>query len=333
MPWPLERSIAEMEKMYSSFAPKRSPSQDKSSNVTKTVKKQMPARPNTETKGMYPSYATKQSLSQNKKKNTVKTVKKQLPARPNAEMAELTSKLKETRMIAESVPKSIDVTDLLQTLVEVEQKAEGGMTEVEEAFKELEYAQVELKKRAAMKRKLDPALFGQAINPLGPRPLVRQVQTSPIVVSGNIYYKADLSLEQAEQLFLEEAREVLKKCKRWADIMPPAQFRELATSKRQPLNKVCASLYAMRQLLQRGREGWDLTKWSTQIFIEAADLMPALIHRLRVLASFECSGWLKEKAWVHAHEVQRLLTAVEKQKVERENWVVLQTEMAFGRVL
>jgi len=313
MPWPLERSVAEMDRMYASFGPERFRSQNKNSNIVEI--------------------APKESRSQHRNSNIVKAVKNQLPARPNAEMAELASKLKETRMIAESVPKSINVTDLLRTLVEVEQKAEGGTTEVEEAFKELERAQAELKQRTTMKQRLDLALIGQAINTLAPQPLLRQSQAPLMSVLGNIYYKADLTLEQAGKLFMEEARDISKKCEYWADAMPPAQFWQFAQTKRQPLNKVCTSIYAMRQLLQRGREGWDLTKWSTAIFIEAEELLPALIHRLRMLASFECSGWLKDKAWAHAHEVQRLLAAVEKQKVEREQWEEVQAEMAFGKAI
>ncbi|KAI6835818.1 hypothetical protein KC365_g1264 [Hortaea werneckii] len=108
----------------------------------------------------------------------------------------------------------------------------------------------------------------------------------------NPYYTADWTIEDAVKhmhirLTLTEAN---ASCKQWISLPSREDLESLVQKDGEMqarLNAICQDLGYMAQLVEYGREGWELPELSKMVLSEVCEIGGELVERLRVLAGYK----------------------------------------------
>ncbi|KAI6886856.1 hypothetical protein KC360_g1964 [Hortaea werneckii] len=137
------------------------------------------------------------------------------------------------------------------------------------------------------------------------RPSARATQQIPFKLhvpsdhGKNPYYTPHGTLEDAAKHILLTLTEANASCNQWISLRSREDFESLVQqdSKIQArLNAICQELGSMAQLVEYGREGWELAELSKMVLGEVCEVGGELFERLRVLAGYEGCEMLEKVA-------------------------------------
>ncbi|KAI7367448.1 hypothetical protein KC354_g3424 [Hortaea werneckii] len=106
----------------------------------------------------------------------------------------------------------------------------------------------------------------------------------------NPYYTADWTIEDAVKHIRLTLTEANASCKQWISLPSREDLESLVQKDGEMqarLNAICQDLGYMAQLVEYGREGWELPELSKMVLSEVCEIGGELVERLRVLAGYK----------------------------------------------
>ncbi|KAI6861115.1 hypothetical protein KC338_g6709 [Hortaea werneckii] len=137
------------------------------------------------------------------------------------------------------------------------------------------------------------------------RPSARVTQRAPFKLhvprdyGKNPYYTADWTLEDAGKQIRLTLTEANASCEQWISLHSREEFESLIQKDGEiqaRLNTLCQDLGYMAQLVEYGREGWDLAELSKMVLGEVSEVGGELVERLRMLAGYKGCEMLEKIA-------------------------------------
>ncbi|GAB1730179.1 hypothetical protein NU195Hw_g7484t1 [Hortaea werneckii] len=137
------------------------------------------------------------------------------------------------------------------------------------------------------------------------RPSARATQQIPFKLhvprdyGKNPYYTADWTLEDAAKQIRLTLTEANASCRQWISLHSREEFESQVQKDGEMqarLNAICQDLGYMAQLVEYGREGWNLAELSKMVLGEVSEVGGELVERLRVLAGYRGCEMLEKIA-------------------------------------